>query len=75
MAGTEDRRPLTYNAAFPQRFPPMTLLTRRQTVPVRIGHVTVGGGQPVVVQSMTNTDTADIEATALQVRALALAGS
>jgi len=53
----------------------MTLPTRRQTVPVRIGHVTVGGGQPVVVQSMTNTDTADIEATALQVRALALAGS
>ena len=75
MAGTEDRRALTYNAAFPQRFPPMTLPTRRQTVPVRIGHVTVGGGQPVVVQSMTNTDTADIEATALQVRALALAGS
>jgi (E)-4-hydroxy-3-methylbut-2-enyl-diphosphate synthase len=53
----------------------MTLPTRRQTVPVRIGHVTVGGGQPIVVQSMTNTDTADIEATALQVRALALAGS
>ena len=53
----------------------MTQLPRRKTVPVRIGHVTVGGGQPVVVQSMTNTDTADIEATALQVRALALAGS
>jgi (E)-4-hydroxy-3-methylbut-2-enyl-diphosphate synthase len=53
----------------------MTLPARRQTVPVRIGHVTVGGGQPVVVQSMTNTDTADVEATALQVRALALAGS
>jgi (E)-4-hydroxy-3-methylbut-2-enyl-diphosphate synthase len=53
----------------------MTQPTRRQTVPVRIGHVTVGGGQPIVVQSMTNTDTADIEATALQVRALALAGS
>ena len=53
----------------------MTLPLRRQTVPVRIGHVTVGGGQPIVVQSMTNTDTADVEATALQVRALALAGS
>jgi len=53
----------------------MTLPTRRHTVPVRIGHVTMGGGQPIVVQSMTNTDTADIEATALQVRALALAGS
>jgi (E)-4-hydroxy-3-methylbut-2-enyl-diphosphate synthase len=53
----------------------MTPTTRRQSVPVRIGHVTVGGGQPIVVQSMTNTDTADVEATALQVRALALAGS
>jgi (E)-4-hydroxy-3-methylbut-2-enyl-diphosphate synthase len=37
--------------------------------------VVIGGEHPVVVQSMTNTDTADIEATALQVRALALAGS
>jgi len=53
----------------------MSLPTRRQSVPVRIGPVTVGGGQPVVVQSMTNTDTADVEATALQVRALAIAGS
>jgi (E)-4-hydroxy-3-methylbut-2-enyl-diphosphate synthase len=40
-----------------------------------IGAVTVGGGAPVIVQSMTNTDTADIEATALQVAALARAGS
>jgi len=48
---------------------------RRPSVPVRIGHVTVGGGQPVAVQSMTNTDTADVEATVLQVRALAVAGS
>jgi (E)-4-hydroxy-3-methylbut-2-enyl-diphosphate synthase len=53
----------------------MTHPTRRQSVPVRIGHVTVGGGQPIVVQSMTNTDTADVEGTALQVHALALAGS
>jgi len=53
----------------------MTPSPRRATVPVRIGHVTVGGGHPIVVQSMTNTDTADVEATALQVRALALAGS
>jgi (E)-4-hydroxy-3-methylbut-2-enyl-diphosphate synthase len=53
----------------------MTDPTRRQTVPVRIGPVTMGGGYPIVVQSMTNTDTADVEATALQVRALALAGS
>jgi (E)-4-hydroxy-3-methylbut-2-enyl-diphosphate synthase len=42
---------------------------------VQIGGVTVGGGAPIVVQSMTNTDTADVEATALQVHALANAGS
>ncbi len=48
---------------------------RRRTVAVRIGAVTVGGDAPVVVQSMTNTDTADAEATARQVRELADAGS
>ena len=48
---------------------------RRSTVAVRIGAVTVGGGAPVVVQSMTNTDTADVEATVRQVRELAEAGS
>jgi len=48
---------------------------RRATFPVRIGAVTVGGGAPVVVQSMTNTDTADVEATVTQVRELAEAGS
>ncbi len=52
---------------------------RRVTVPVRVGAgaaaVTVGGGAPIVVQSMTNTDTADIEGTAKQVAALARAGS
>jgi (E)-4-hydroxy-3-methylbut-2-enyl-diphosphate synthase len=53
----------------------MSPTPRRPSAAVRIGKVTVGGGQPVVVQSMTNTDTADIEATALQVRALAVAGS
>ncbi|HXY89633.1 MAG TPA: flavodoxin-dependent (E)-4-hydroxy-3-methylbut-2-enyl-diphosphate synthase [Xanthobacteraceae bacterium] len=49
--------------------------TRRNSVPVKIGAVTVGGGAPVVVQSMTNTDTADAEATARQVAELARAGS
>jgi len=44
-------------------------------VPVVVGGVTVGGGAPVVVQSMTNTDTADAVATAAQAAALALAGS
>ena len=48
---------------------------RRRSVPVDVGRVTVGGGAPVVVQSMTNTDTADIEGTARQVAALARAGS
>ncbi|GIX21224.1 MAG: 4-hydroxy-3-methylbut-2-en-1-yl diphosphate synthase (flavodoxin) [Gammaproteobacteria bacterium] len=48
---------------------------RRRTVAVRIGRVTIGGDNPVAVQSMTNTDTADVEATAAQVRALAEAGS
>jgi (E)-4-hydroxy-3-methylbut-2-enyl-diphosphate synthase len=51
------------------------LALRRQTVAVRIGAVTVGGGAPIIVQSMTNTDTADVEATARQVAALAHAGS
>ena len=43
-------------------------IARRQSTPVRIGPVTVGGGAPIVVQSMTNTDTADVEGTARQVR-------
>jgi len=49
-------------------------IIRRQSVPVRVGDVIIGGG-PVVVQSMTNTDTADIKGTAEQVAALASAGS
>ncbi|MBS7541050.1 flavodoxin-dependent (E)-4-hydroxy-3-methylbut-2-enyl-diphosphate synthase [Ancylobacter lacus] len=48
---------------------------RRRTVAVKVGSITVGGGAPVVVQSMTNTDTADVDATVAQVAALALAGS
>jgi len=48
---------------------------RHLTTAVKVGGVTVGGGAPVVVQSMTNTDTADAEATAKQVAALARAGS
>jgi (E)-4-hydroxy-3-methylbut-2-enyl-diphosphate synthase len=49
--------------------------TRRVSVPVNVGGVIIGSGHPIVVQSMTNTDTADVEATALQVAALARAGS
>jgi (E)-4-hydroxy-3-methylbut-2-enyl-diphosphate synthase len=48
---------------------------RRHTISVRIGNVTIGGNAPVVVQSMTNTDTADVESTTKQVAALARAGS
>jgi len=48
---------------------------RHKTVAVKVGNVTVGGGAPVVVQSMTNTDTADVEATTKQVAALARTGS
>jgi (E)-4-hydroxy-3-methylbut-2-enyl-diphosphate synthase len=50
-------------------------LPRHKTVAVQVGNVTVGGGAPVVVQSMTNTDTADIDSTTRQVAALARAGS
>ncbi|WP_437178699.1 flavodoxin-dependent (E)-4-hydroxy-3-methylbut-2-enyl-diphosphate synthase [Labrys neptuniae] len=51
------------------------LMSRRPTVPVDVGGVLVGGGAPIVVQSMTNTDTADIDGTVRQVAALARAGS
>ncbi|NBN80383.1 flavodoxin-dependent (E)-4-hydroxy-3-methylbut-2-enyl-diphosphate synthase [Microvirga tunisiensis] len=50
-------------------------LPRRRSVAVQVGHVMVGGDAPVVVQSMTNTDTADADATVAQVAALARAGS
>jgi len=48
---------------------------RHITIPVKVGGVTVGGGAPIVVQSMTNTDTADVDSTVKQVAALAQAGS
>ncbi len=53
----------------------MAVQQRRVSVPVRIGNVTVGGNQPIVVQSMTNTDTADVMSTVNQTMALAQAGS
>ncbi len=52
-----------------------SLIARRPTRRVMVGHVPVGGGAPVVVQSMTNTDTADIAGTVAQVRELWQAGS
>ncbi len=53
----------------------MAALARRTSVPVKIGDVWVGGDHPIVVQSMTNTDTADTASTVNQVMALAQAGS
>jgi (E)-4-hydroxy-3-methylbut-2-enyl-diphosphate synthase len=53
----------------------MAALTRRSSVPVKIGNVWVGGNHPIVVQSMTNTDTADVVSTVNQTMALAQAGS
>src|SRR5438067_7989156 len=53
----------------------MAAQPRRQSVAVRIGNVNVGGSNPIVVQSMTNTDTADVQSTVNQVMALANAGS
>ncbi len=50
-------------------------IDRRRTRAVRVGHVVIGGGAPVVVQSMTDTDTADVAATVRQIRELAEAGS
>lgn len=57
------------------RFSGALLQSRHMTVPVKIGNVTIGGGAPIVVQSMTNTDTADVEATAQQCFELWKAGS
>ena len=48
---------------------------RRGSVGVKVGSVLIGGDQPIVVQSMTNTDTADVAATARQIQQLAAAGS
>ncbi len=53
----------------------MGVTERRKSVGVRVGSVLVGGGAPIVVQSMTNTDTQDTASTAAQVAALAEAGS
>ena len=60
------------NPAFSDHYGPAL---RRASVGVKVGHVTVGGNAPIVVQSMTNTDTADLEATVRQVAELARAGS
>src|ERR1039458_2476184 len=51
------------------------MISRRTSLGVKVGAVTIGGKAPIVVQSMTNTDTADIAGTVAQVKALAKAGS
>src|SRR5260370_2109015 len=53
----------------------MPEIQRRRAVTVNIGGICVGSDAPVVVQSMTNTDTADVESTVQQIAALARAGS
>jgi (E)-4-hydroxy-3-methylbut-2-enyl-diphosphate synthase len=53
----------------------MTYAIRRRTVTTRVGSVAIGSAHPIVVQSMTNTDTADVAGTVAQVSALATAGS
>ena len=59
----------------PDISPETPVLMRRRTVAVQIGPLQIGGGAPVVVQSMTSTDTADIEATVTETEELAAAGS
>jgi len=53
----------------------MSISPRKQTHPVMVGNIQVGGGAPIVVQSMTNTDTADIEKSVKQIMELSIAGS
>ena len=53
----------------------MAEITRRFSIPVNVGGIWIGGDYPIAVQSMTNTDTADVAATVNQVESLALAGS
>jgi len=60
---------------FSEKAPLIMPLGRQKTVGVKVGDVMVGGGAPIVVQSMTNTDTADIDGTVEQVAALHRAGS
>src|SRR5689334_9553780 len=53
----------------------MPEIRRRRSIPVQVGNVWVGGDHPIAVQSMTNTDTADVASTVAQIEALANAGS
>src|SRR5690349_9152444 len=53
----------------------MAEIVRHNTIPVLVGGISIGGNHPIAVQSMTNTDTADVSGTVAQVAALANAGS
>src|SRR5687767_8104270 len=53
----------------------MARITRRKTIAVKVGRIWIGGDHPIAVQSMTNTDTADVSSTVAQIDALAAAGS
>ncbi len=68
-------RPMNSDAVLPCSLPDFGPLPRRPTRSVVVGGVQVGGGAPVVVQSMTNTDTADVASTTKQVAELWRAGS
>jgi len=50
------------------------MINRRKTRQIQLGNVTVGGGAPITVQSMTKTDTRDVQATLLEIWALEAAG-
>src|SRR5580704_359328 len=67
--------PLLIKSNFPPSGGRMAEIKRRRSVAVNVGGVRVGGSNPIVVQSMTNTDTADVTSTVNQVMALAKAGS
>src|SRR5207249_5846112 len=67
--------PIPLDARPPVTSPDSLRPRRRATVSVDVGGVLIGSAHPVVVQSMTNTDTADADATAIQVARLAHAGS
>jgi (E)-4-hydroxy-3-methylbut-2-enyl-diphosphate synthase len=71
--GCNDAHPATANRS--SHVIEREAIIRRSSRRVDVGGVAVGGGAPIVVQSMTNTDTADVAATVEQVRALAVAGS
>lgn len=70
-----NRYSFRYLYFFQQRFFIMSISSRKNTQQVLVGNIKVGGGAPIVVQSMTNTDTADVASTVQQIMELSTAGS